>query len=123
VLPPENQLQGNTMTYCETYEFFDEISALLKQLSDGMPLSSDQSKKLKKLLDRWDSIICPNEGCTQAKCPYAKPIDWVEYHGFTCLFDLIEHLDQRKKIDRIPERGGIDPLVAPWARRNGHYNP
>lgn len=86
------------MAYCETHEFFDEISALLKQLSGGITLSSDQSKKLKKLLDRWDSIICPSEGCTQAKCRYAKPIDWVEYHGFTCLFNLIEHLDQRKKL-------------------------
>lgn len=111
------------MAYCETHEFFDEISALLKQLSDGITLSSDQSMKLKKLLDRWDSIICPSEGCTPAKCRYAKPTDWVEYHGFTCLFYLIEHLDQRKTIDRIPEQDGIDPLAAPWARRKGHYNP
>lgn len=111
------------MAYCDTHDFFDELTAILKQLSDNIPLSLTQSKTLKELLDRWDATTCPSEGCSAVKCPYAMPIDWVEFHKFTCLYDLIQHLDQSKKIDCIPEPNSIDPLSAPWARRNGHYNP
>jgi len=51
------------------------------------------------------------------------PEDWIEYHGFPCLYDLIESLDQSEPIDRIPQAKSLDAFNAKWARRPGHYNP
>jgi len=111
------------MPYCEAAEFFNEINDLLKRLSDGESLSRKQAQDLNSLLDRWDEVECPETGCIPDHCQYAKPLDWVEYHGYDCLYSLIYHLDQTKPITEIPDAGSIDPLDAPWARRPGHYNP
>lgn len=97
---------------------------LLKLIDDKEFMSARQKERLKELLELWDSIECPETGCIPEKCPYALPIDWVEYRGYVNLHDLIEHLDQTKEINAIPVRKKtVDPLKAKWARRKGHYNP
>ena len=111
------------MNYCETILFFQEIHDLLKLISDKKFMSLKEKLRIKELLDLWDEIECPESGCIPENCPYAMPIDWVEFHGYLNLHDLIEHLDQTKKIDFIPRRKSVEPLKAKWARRNGHYNP
>lgn len=111
------------MTYCATNNFYDEICALIKKLSDRSSLTKDENQRLVELLDEWDDTECPETGCHANFCPFAKPIDWVEFHGYTCLFALIEQLDRSKKITDIPQSSGIDPLKAHWALRRGHYNP
>jgi hypothetical protein len=111
------------MSYCETYDFYEEIHALLKDISDGVDPSPDKERGLTVLLDRWDAISCPDTGCGPGSCPYARPIDWVEYHGYPTLYDLISGLDQSRSIRSIPKASGIDPLDATWAIRPGHYNP
>src|ERR1700722_11991272 len=111
------------MAYCETHEFFDEVSMLIKLISDSVSLSVGQKVRLKELLDNWDSIECPDARCRPEACPYARPIDWVEHHRYPTLFDLIEALDQSRPINTIPKAAGLDALDATWARRPGHYNP
>ena len=108
---------------CETAEFFDLISDLLRSIAYSGPLDVSGSNQLKHLLDRWDSIECPAGGCHAGNCSYAKPIDWVEFRGYTCLFDLIQDLDQSSPIERLPVKPGFEILRAEWAKRPGHYNP
>jgi len=111
------------MKFNDVIDFFEEIHNLLLLKSDQKHLSKTQETRLAKLIDWWNNFECPEGRCTATECPYAKPIDWVEFHGYTDLHDLISHLDATKAITEIPSRKTIDPLKAPWARRPGHFSP
>ncbi len=111
------------MPYSGTHDFYDGIIILLKKVSDRIPLNRAEQKALKGLLDRWHSTVCPEAGCRPERCPFARPLDWVEYHGHARFCDLINSLDTSEPITSLPERRSIDPLSASWALRPGHYNP
>lgn len=108
---------------CDAAEFYDRLVPLLQKLSDGKKPKAQERVRLKKLLDKWDSIECPGGGCTPDLCPYARSPDWVTYHGYPTLYDLINYLDQSRPINEIIQLKAIDMLNAHWARRPGHYNP
>lgn len=108
---------------CETAEFFEPMSDLLRSIAYYGPLDKQRWHLLKTLLDRWDSIDCPEGGCNAGICSYAKATDWVECQGYSCLFDLIQDLDQSDPIECLPVKKGFETLRAKWARRPGNYNP
>jgi len=112
-------------TKCDSEGLFQPIYDFMKKLSDGELESEKDKKGLIKLLNQYWDIECPeNNKCAPGTCSFAKPIDWIEYHGYTCLRDLIAHYEyETDGITKLKNHSSINPLDAPWARRNGHYNP
>lgn len=108
---------------CETAGFYDEIRKLLENIAYERPIDQFGAAKLKLLLDRWDTIDCPEGGCRAEMCEFARPLNWVEFHGYQSLYELIEDLDQNKPISSIPVKPGFEITRATWARRLGHFNP
>jgi integron integrase len=95
------------VSYCEAHEFYDELGSLLVGLSNGVRPTSASAARLVGLLDKWDSIVCPEAGCTPHRCPYAQPADWVASHGYACLSELIAELDQSKELRKLPTKHDI----------------
>jgi len=112
-------------TRCDAETMFQLIHDLLKKLSDNELKSKKDKSALVKLLNEYWDIECPEDNnCMANTCSFAKPIDWVEYHGYTCLRNLIGRYDYEEHgVTKLKNRTTIDPLDAPWARRDGHYNP
>jgi hypothetical protein len=111
---------------CEAEALFDEIVKYLQTLSDGIRLSSLEDKKLRSLLDQyWHGVECPEgKTCLPNNCLFAKPIPWVEYHGYTSLGDLLYSFEYEGiEVLKLKNRGSINPLDAHWARRDGHFSP
>lgn len=109
--------------YSETFLFYDDIHDILKDISYKTPIADDKKAVLKRLIGRWYEIECPHDACTPVLCPYLKQIDWVLYHGYKNMHELITCLDVNKEINQIPDRKSIEPLKAKWARRPGHFGP
>jgi hypothetical protein len=112
-------------TRCDAERIFQPLHDLLKKLSDSELTAKNDKNELVNLLNEYWDIECPEDNaCTANTCSFAKPIDWVEYHGYTCLADLIYRYNYEDDgVMELKDRKAIDPLDAPWARRNGHYNP
>jgi len=106
--------------YCETHEFYGELVSLLVALSDGAQPTSASATRLVRLLDRWDSIACPEAGCTPNRCPYAQPKAWVASRGYACLYELIAELDQSTEIRKLPQKDGASQ---PSPASNGRPYP
>jgi hypothetical protein len=108
------------MAYCETSYIYERLRELLLAISDGRKLNKLERSHLKQLLDEWDDILCPEQGCNPQLCPFGMPEAWVEFHGWPNLHALIEQLDQSKSITRLPQ-GHANPPQA--QRRPGHFGP
>ena len=109
---------------CEAEKLFPQIEILIKRLSDGESLSKREDKSLRKLIDEYWEIECPEKQCAPNSCPFAKPDDWIEFHGYKTLADLLWYFEYEgiKKL-QLKNKGSIDTLDAHWAKRPGHYNP
>jgi len=111
-------------TTCGAEALFDEIEKYLQKLSDGVRLSKSEDKKLRSILDQYWGIECPEgKTCLPNTCLFAKPITWVEYHGYTSLGELLCYFEYEDiEVLKLKNRGSIDTLDAHWARRGGHFN-
>jgi len=112
-------------TKCNAEVIFTDLHDLFKKISDEKLKSIKDKEKLIKLLDQYWEIECPEDNqWTPRTCLYAKPINWIEFHGYTCMADLIKRYDYEENgIIDLKNHKTIDPLKAHWACRNGHYNP
>ena len=108
---------------CKAENYFPNIERLIRQLSDGKALGEDDDNMLRRLLREYWNAECPFE-CVPNRCLYANPITWIEYHGYTCMADLLSNFeyDEIDTLD-LKDRNPMDTLNAHWARRPGHYNP
>ena len=113
-------------TRCEAERLFPEIEKLIKKLSDGNTLGELDDNRLRELLNKYLSIECPFDGaqCLPNSCSYANPEEWIEYHRYTSMGDLLSDFEY-EGIDtlELKDKKSIDALGAHWRRRPGHYSP
>ena len=108
---------------CEAERYFSSLEKLIKKLSDKTTLQDDDDRKLRNLLDNYWNVECPFD-CVPNRCSYADPKTWIEYHGYTCMADLLLHFEYEELgVLELKDKKSIDALAAHWGRRPGHYNP
>lgn len=111
---------------CKAEQLFPRFEKLLKKLSDGVKLTARENTSLLKLLHKYWGIECPLGGkdCLPNRCSFANPIDWIEYHGYTSMTELLNHFEFEDVSPLMfKDKKSSDALDVHRLRRCGHYNP
>ena len=110
---------------CEAELLFDSIERLLKKYIHEENIDKDEIKELANLLERYMEIECPKGmQCVASACSFGRAVEWVTFHGYTNLGELIDKLIHSiKSGSAFGDKKSIDAIDAWWAKRPGHYNP
>ena len=104
---------------CGAEHIYAEIASLMEELYEHKRLAKGNTARLRKALNEYWMIECDHD-CRTPFCKFKKPIDWIEYMGYTSLADLLKKFEYESRIKPIKQGASGDPLSA---RRSGHYNP
>lgn len=107
---------------CGAENIYAEIESLMRELYENRRLAKGNTARLREALDQYWDTECEFD-CCMPYCKFKRPSDWIEYMGYTSLYDLLDQFEYRPRISPIKQRHSVDPLNATWARRRGHYNP
>ena len=101
----------------------EEMERLLLKLSDKEALSTEQDLRLRELLELWwdEDNVCPAT-CDAKFCAFMRPKDWVAFHGYPHLYDLIYSFEYQDGVElKIKDWKSLEAMNANWARSPGHY--
>ena len=104
---------------CGAEHLHAEVASLMEDLYEHERLSKADTARLKKALDEYWMIECDHE-CRMPFCKFQRPVDWIEYKGYTSLADLLNNFEYELQIKPIEQGAAGDPLRT---SRPGHYNP